>query len=427
MGLRQRIEKMMRRQVAPQTTTLMPAPRAESAGLEAAQRFRAERERREVIRVCREMYERDPRVSKMHRMLARDMVRSGFVILTEHEAAAREAAALDVRIGLRKKLDDYVRLTARDGDSFLEVEVNEGLDIVGLSRKPTLQMRRNSNAQDKFDDPARAFWLASEMHTGDEPPRDAVWFAEWQIIHARWGHDEENRYGTPMMKSGISAYKRVREGETDIAVRRKTGAGQIREHVIENGSEADIEAYKKRNAAALQKPFAAVTNIFTNKRDTIKIHQGDVTLHQIGDVLHHIATMFAAGDVPMELVAYGEGLNRDILGEKKAAYEATLTAGRDWIETEIIRPLLERQWLLKGILPESVEYKIVWRTAYQLSPADLRDVTDAAMRLRLLGVDERVIRSVLAQVLPGVDADLLANDEAIDTERFAAMLKGLSV
>jgi len=178
-------------------------------------------------------------------------------------------------------------------------------------------------------------------------------------------------------------------------------------------------------AAALGK-LAAVIDFFSNKQSSLTVHQGDGNIDRIGDVQHNIATMGTASDTPMELIAYGGELNRDILGEKKEAYEDTLNQGREWTATEIIAPLLEREWLLHGIYPADVEYKIIWRKARTLSPADLRDLADAAARLRVLGVKEDVVQVILASYLQDVDLDILKGD-GLDSQAFANNLKGISI
>ncbi len=392
------------------------------------QRFKVERDRNAVIKDCRAMYDGDPRVEKMHRMYARDLLRGGFVIKTADTQASEIVMAMQERLKLNQSLEDWLRLSMRDGDSFLENSVEQvtgsEFQIVSVSRKPTLQMHRNSNAADKFDNSERAFWMGADTFMSNEPPKDAIWFPEWKIIHARWNHDEESRYGRPMMKSARKQFKYVEDGELNVAVRRKIGGAQLRQHVIE-GSAADVEAYKENNKAALGK-LAAVIDFFSNKQAAMTVVQGDGNIDKIGDVQHHIGTMFTASDVPMELMAYGGDLNRDILGEKKEAYEETLNQGREWATTQIVIPLIEREWMLHGILPAGVKYKVIWRKAKSLSPTDLRDLADAASRLRILGVKEETIQLILAGYLRDVDLDIMSGD-GMDSTAFANNLKGLSI
>lgn len=391
-------------------------------------RFKVERDRNMVIKDCRAMYDGDPRVEKMHRMYARDLLRGGFVVKTENAKADEIVLALQERLHLNQALEDWLRLSMRDGDSFLENTVAQVIgstyQIDSVTRKPTLQMHRNSNKADRFDTPDRAFWMSDEAFMGNDAPKDALWFPEWKIIHARWNHDEESRYGRPMMKSARKQFKYVEDGELNVAVRRKIGGAQLRQHVIEGGP-SDVETYKENNKAALGK-LAAVIDFFSNKQSSLTVHQGDGNIDKIGDVQHHIGTMFTASDVPMELMAYGGDLNRDILGEKKQAYEETLNQGREWATVQIIQPLIEREWLLHGILPADVKYKIIWRKAKSLSPTDLRDLADAASRLRILGVKEETIQLILASYLRDVDLDIMSGD-GMDSTAFANNLKGLSI
>lgn len=388
-------------------------------------KLKSDRDRMAIIKTCRKMYDSDPRVKKALRTYATDVVRSGYFVKTKNAQALEIAQSLQKRLGLNKKLQDATRLTGRDGDSFYEIVVDENLDIVKLSRKPTLQMHRYSNSYDEFDNPQQAYWMGEENQISADPPKNALWFARWQIIHVRFEHDEEKRYGTPMWASATGAFKRVTEGEIDISVRRKVRAGMILHHVVE-GSPADVETYKEKNKTAENNPFAAIRNYYTNKPGSISAIQGDAHLNEIGDIVHHIETMFTASDIPMELVAYGGDLNRDVLGEKKEEYDETLDDGREWLSEEFLKPLLELQWLLKGIYPVDLKYEIVWRKAKSLTPVMLRDLADALMRLRVLGVKEELIQSLLATFVPGIDIDILGGD-GMDSTAFANNLKGLSI
>lgn len=431
MSLRERINALFSRTPAgvdkPQETTTfsgMPDVKSVSPN-ELVHKFTAETDRRKIVEACRKMYAADPRIKKMHRQLSRDIIKGGFVVRVADQRALSVAQDLQKRLNLNKRLDDYVRLSARDGDCFLQAEINEALDIIEISRKPTLLTRRNSNTLDRFEDPRKAFWIGETYQT--DPPADAIWLAEWETIHARWEHDEGHRYGTPMLASATSAFKRVTEGETDISVRRKTRSGLRYHHVVEGASEGELKAYKEINKAALDNPLAAIADFFSNKPGSLTAIQGDATLDQIGDVEHHIATLFTGGEVPMELIAYGGDLNRDVLGEKKVEYDETLDVLREWVSDQIIKPLLERQWLLKGIFPESLTYSIEWRNKQVVTAADIRDIADAAMRLRILGVPEPVVKIMLVRFLPGVTIEMLTDEEgdAGAADRMAELMQQL--
>ncbi len=389
-------------------------------------KFTAETERAQMVRTCREMYNTDPRAKKMISRLARDMVNGGFAIHTSDEGATAAAQAMYERLKLSQRLDDWARLTARDGDSFLEVVINDGLEIVDVSRKPTLHTRRNSNLFDQFDDPQRAYWIADGLPFGADPPKNAVWFPAWQILHARWEHDEGKRYGTPMLASGISAWKRVKEGELDISVRRKTRSSMRYLHVLEGADDTALRKYKEENRSALSSN-TAIADFFSNRAGSLSVVQGDAHLAEIADVQHHIATWFTSGEVPMELIGYGEDLNRDVLGPKQAAYNDTLEQLREWVVSEILRPLVELQLLLAGYFPDGLKIEITWKAKAAVTAQDILNVADAAMRLRLMGMPQEMIWKLLARFIPGIDAETLIkeiNPEDGDAGRFDNILKG---
>jgi len=417
MGLRETISGIFGRRSKARATTVDQSLAFEAmrgnAGAsvnELAERFSAEHERIQVVKTCRRMYKTDPRIRGIIKTVARDAVKNGFrVIVKNNRRAEEEANRLAARLRLASAMDDWVRLTLRDGDSYLEVGVGDDRLIHLVTRKPTLQMHRESDRADRFADPAHAYWLDSGGASGAIPggmggaPRDALWFAEWQIIHARWDHDEGSRYGEPLFASAIGAFKRMSEGETDIAVRRKTRSGMRYVHSLEGATPADIEEYKDKNKDALGNPFAAIADFFVNKKATITAVQGDAHLAEIDDVLHHIRTLFVASPVPMGLLGYGQDLNRDILEDQGRQYARALEQITEWVESEIVWPLLERQWLLLGILPDGLDVEIEWMSKDPLTAQDIVNLGDAAIKLQVAGVPNNVINSILRRFLPGVD------------------------
>lgn len=398
-------------------------PEKRSAGADM-ERLTADRTRTAIVQTCQKMYDEDPRADEVLHTLAQDMVGKGLTVTTGNPRADEVAAVLIERLNLVARLDDWVRLTARDGDSFLEVEVSDAREIVGMTRKPALEMYRNSNKRDEFDDPRYAFWWNDEPHVWGIPgPNDALWFAEWQIVHARWNHDEGKRYGRPLFRSATSAWKRVVEGEHDVATRRKTRAGMKYNHRFPPGtSPQDIEAYKQTNADILDSPLAAIQDWFgTAEIETV---EGDAKVSEIEDIMHHIRTWWVASPVPMSLLGYGQDLNRDVLEKQKEQYDETLESLRPWTQKEILKPLFELAWLLAGILPETLTVEYHWKAKRVLKPADLRDIADAALRLRALGMPDPAIWTLMQQFLPDVDIEALLAPQGDESEGAPGVMAG---
>jgi hypothetical protein len=406
MGLIDRIAAVFRRaEAVPGRTTSAEMPQPGRGPLELASEWSAASDRRSKVRACREMYANDPRGEAVIATLARDIVRGGFAVeVTDAPSGQADRAEqivedLTKRLDLAQRLDDWVRLTLRDGDSFLELTVDDSLNISQVTRKPTLEVRRNSNSRDQFDDPRRAFWHGDKWAV--EPPGDAVWFAQWQIIHARWAHDEGSRYGRPLFASATKPFKRMTEGETDIAVRRKTRAGMKYLHQFPQGTDRSvIEEYKLLNRDSINNPLAAIADFFGTV--DIKTIAGDAKLGEIEDVMHHIRTWWLASPVAMSLLGYGQDLNRDVLDKQSEQYQMALMGLTAFPEVEIVKPLLERQWLLQGILPAGLTYKIKWRNKQLITAATVSQATDAALKLMALGRQD-LAAQVLALLLPGLD------------------------
>jgi len=375
----------------------------------ASVNFTAQRDRRSRVTDSRDMVTEDPRPKQALATLARDATKGSFTLQISGPRADQAQAAADAlfaRVKLPTRIDDWARLTFRDGDTFLELGVAANGEVVEITRKPTLEMFRWSDDFDRFYDPAAAFYWTDRPTFNDVPPGDATFFPEWQIIHARWDRDEGSRYGTPMFASARKAYKRMSQGELDIAIRRKTRSGLRYLHVLEGASAAEIEAYKAANRPALDDQFGALADFFSNRPGGLQVIQGDARLSEIDDVKHHVQTFAVASPVPLELIGYGTDLNRDILEQKQDQYEDAIESVRGWLEAEFILPLLERQWLMLGIWPDALSVEFQWKQKKRPTPAGLKDMAAfaTAMKAAKLLTDSTLLH-ILATALPDFDVD----------------------
>lgn len=396
-----------------ETTTSAPA-----RGYSAAHRMRQELEqaRWRVIAECERMYRHDARINAAIQRFAEDATRAEFGIVVDDgpqaDAAAQIASDMIARLRLARRLDDWMRRALITGDAFIEIGVTRGGEIVEATLKPTRLMHRHVDINGRWIDPDVAYWYAPEViYDGAmpdaEPPQSAIKFAEWQIVHARWKHDEGQRYGTPQFAPALQSWRYVRDGELNMAMRRKTRAGLIRHHSIGGpNSEANIARYMERNRDTLDEPFAAIADIFTGEDTEIRILQGDATLSEIGDVQHHLETLTAASPVPLALITGGADLNRDVLEDQRAQYDRTLESATEWLDDQIIVPLIERQWALAGINPDMYDWHVSRPPRYVLSPADVQAAAAAIASLRLANVvPPAELVELLARWLPGMDVD----------------------
>jgi hypothetical protein len=177
-------------------------------------------------------------------------------------------------------------------------------------------------------------------------------------------------------------------------------------HVVEGATEQEIEAYRQRNRAILGDKFAAVADFFSNRRGAIETVEGDTTIGDIRDVRHHIATWWLASPVPMALMGYAEDLNRDVLEEQTEEYHAALESLRAWVAKHLLRPLLERQWLVMGFWPDSYSHTYSWGSTKPISAKVLGEISNAVGTLKGAGLlSLETALWVLAQFLPGFDPE----------------------
>lgn len=385
-------------------------------------RFSVENDRASRVRESRKIYDEDGRFEEIVNTLARDVTKGRFQIEVDDEAAAEVAEAMRNRLALDDRLDDWARLTFRDGDSFIEAGVTKDRLLVDATRKPTLHMRRNSDKLDRFSDPVHAFWYADNIMQLQTDAK-TIWFAEWQIIHARWMHDEGDRYGTPLMNSGRKTYKKIDQGELNVAIRRHLRSGRRYHHYVK-GDGTDIETYKAQNKQALSQPNAQA-DFFSNYEGGISTVAGDDTVGDINDIVHFIETWWIGSPVPRGLLGYGRDLNRDVLKSQKEQYDETLESVKKWLADQLIKPFLELQWLLAGYVPELLNYKITFPSKKIVTPQDILTILEAAQLMRLLGFPEDVIRMVVARFMPEIDPEMLASNEPVgagnDAQRLAAI------
>jgi hypothetical protein len=183
-------------------------------------------------------------------------------------------------------------------------------------------------------------------------------------------------------------------------------------HFVE-GDETDIERYRENNQIALESPDAALIDLFGNTEKGPEVIKGDDQLDKIEDIKHHLETVQTASPVPLTLIGYGHELNRDILEQKLESYEEALPFVNEWLELQIIIPLLETEWLLKGLWPGAIEYEIVWageekkQAAKEVKRVEAakgkaeaaKAIAEAGQKLLSLGWQESAVAEIMADML----------------------------
>lgn len=408
-GLRQAIANILApKQLVSQDTTLVRPNRPELTTSNYTPKiwnpYDTQSARNQIARACVNAYKSDSRVQAVVDTLSRDTVKGGFILNTKNSEAKDVALEMLDRVNAYDNLEDWMKVVFNYGNLYKQIVIDGDNNIVKLSPTPTLSMVRMTNVLDEFPDSTRAFrW---QLNNNSDSMDDPI-FPEWQIIHARWNHFDLDKYGRPLLASGLALWTKIQEGEKDMATARKTRAGIVRSHVLEDAQPDDIETYKQENENALGNGFASIVNFFSNKKTTIQQLEGSTTLPDIKDIQHLLESWFAASPVPMALVAYGGDLSRDVIDLKEKQYRRSIEQITTWMDRQMIIPLIKLQWQLKGINPLEVEYETTWASKDPLTTTDLRDIADAMLRFKATNTPDELIAYFLSKYVPNYDQQAL--------------------
>lgn len=354
----------------------------------------------------RNMYSGDGRVRSSIQMMARDMSKQSIQIKVENSARAQRLANdLVKRIKLYRYLYEWCWTGLVDGDVFLWTKINSG-SIQFVQKMPTLFMVKNVNEFMQFDDPKKAYsFVEYQNYLNPNPVKD---FTAFEIIHAKWDDDSNRIYGTPLFWSSVNPFVRAIDGENDMYVKRRTRAGARYVHTLEGASEPALEEYKEKHKALFNNPLVAISDFFTNTKGGIQLIEPTTRFDDIADVQHHIETFLTSSPVPSSVIGYGDKVSRDVLVAQQLRYDLTVDhITETWVIPQLIEPLLEREWLLNGLLPENIDWQVYWRYRVILSPEELQQLADAVLRLRAAGFTEKLIAKLVARYVPNMTVEEL--------------------
>jgi hypothetical protein len=123
-------------------------------------------------------------------------------------------------------------------------------------------------------------------------------------------------------------------------------------------------------------------------------------------------------------LGYGQDINYSVVEHQKEQYDETLTEVQKWVVSQFIRPILEIEWLLNGILPETVKYSVKWPPKKQFTPEDLEKVARAALALRSLDMPVETWAKIIGRFFPDIDPEMLLPEAGAliaDQERLASI------
>jgi hypothetical protein len=333
-------------------------------------------EREATIQDIRKLMLEDPRIDRAAWKTGRESTRKGFAVKVSktasrgpHAGRANRAQTIIEDTIRRCNLNDGSFLSGlavallAEGDLFIQRVVDRD-QVVDVKRMPAISMERNTNAQDRFFDPANAF-----TQLDIQTQTTVANFSQWQIHHERWKHIPGERYGNSQYIQARRPARQLILAEQAQLTRRIARAALRVHHSVGNkdnpGSQADIDAYKQNNNLTQQSmgganPKVALQDYYTNGVGSIMAIPGDANLEKIDDIEYLQNLYVSALNVPAPLLGISvKDINRDILEEQVSEYLKEVQTLTDAI-AKVIRAVLDLALLLAGIDPGSVSYDITF-------------------------------------------------------------------
>lgn len=323
-------------------------------------KMRVEMDRRKIYEECWSMYSDDARIAAAIDTTAGSSTNGSFTIQFNKNDSINENIIKDaekisddfiMKADIHNKVPGIAKELILLGDVFLEVVIDEdNLEIVDLKKLPARSIVRN---EDEYGN-------LINFHQEDELQQKIVTFEPWQILHMRWNHFSGQRYGTSMLRPIRSTYKKLKLGEQDLVIRRRTRSGLKLHHRGADSSnpleEYEVEEYISRNNST---PMNVRTDYYSNGKWAIDVLESDDGVSEIDDIKHFEDNLFIGLRTPKGLLGIGEDPNRATLDRQEVAYIRLLNEVCN-VMSEQLRSVFSLAFMLKGLDPNNIKYEMVW-------------------------------------------------------------------
>ena len=366
-------------------------------------------ERRELVRLMRQMDQQDGRVKMIHSRVSRDVVRGGLVMQYGEQSSSKalkdEWERFEHRLGLNRseKLRSDARALVLEGNLPLQLVLDDAQDVVAAVRMPSDTLVPMVDLGGRFKNPAAAFEQRDVM-TG----KVLASFAAWQLALCRLdpdNFDDLGSMGRPWMDACASTWRKLVMTEEDLVIRRRVRAPLRLAHILEGADEAALLAYRQSTEG---EKGEITTDFYLNRKGGVQAIQGDATLGDIGDVAHLLDTFFAGNPAPKGLFGYTDGMARDILEDLKRDYYAEVDGLQD-LQAGAYAFAFRIHLLFKGIDPGPDEFFL--RFAERRTETN-NQVADLALKYMALQLPEDLVYSEM-----GFDADRVRAMKTVQANR----------
>jgi len=277
--------------------------------------------------------------------------------------------------------DDFMGLIVRPDLNNIMSALQRGMTIGRIEEILTPAPEtifRNSNEQDKFDNPRKAFYQVPEPYnlsnyyisTG-ERSQFQEWFHNLFIIHPRWNHrrQKNQRYSRPVLKSARKAFNRTELSATDAVIQRHLTASRLLiiylKKNVETGEAPGVDTdviekyaqeFLKKYPTGFNKPGTVLFESGANQVDSVG--ELNITLSKPADIFMHLELLFLGYLFPAGLQGYsgGEGSRASgpLLEQLKKALEVNIGVVNTFEDNNILLPLIDMELALNGIFDVEV-------------------------------------------------------------------------
>lgn len=383
-----RIQNAFFGRAEPETTLIGLSKALMGIGDQRTKLWTVRRTREAILADAKKMQDEDPRWASILDAIARDATLGGFDLSFHSGGKIRRGRGVPKakqileqfikQASIPDKLEGWCRALVRDGDLFGELVVDKDtqkpVNVKKLDPRITVPAKNAKGGW--LYGPQQAYYQTDGMTDTAK-----TWFAEWQVVHVKWGADEGDIFGTSQLMAGRKSWQMLKRLEEDLVTRRRIRAGLKLLHSID-GTWQDVKKYREDNKQVLEDPFRVQSDLFINKKATVTELVGDRSTDRIEDVVHLLHTLFVRGQFPKALLGYEQSINRDVLREQMKQYTKFLRTA-SWRMGIMLQEIFRRVLLLHGIDDDGVSYEIRWRWR---SDDELRDTTDMTIKLRATGL-----------------------------------------
>lgn len=397
-------------QVDTDPTTLDTGTTADTRSFFWNEHFKTDNTRLQVYEDAKEMDETSDEVAAALDTLAdsatnpEDGSQHTFVIEIDEGAYRDQAEAIFDQVTDSLDLQEQAFSIAREflmnGDAFLELVVDEQNRLARGKILPVGTMYRNEDQSgnlmmgeplyDQFGNCVNKMGDCAFDQRENMTGKVLAGFYNWQIVHFRWNHRGNDRYGRSMLKTARLAWKKLRACEEAMVVARLQRAWMRFVHYVDTTgmsreeARAALKAYRQDLMRKLvldqelrENPFEVASDFFISsgyirdiggtkfieRRSDIKVLPGDnMPAQEPFDIEYLQNKLFASLRVPKAYLGFERDVNaKATLTTQDIQYARVLRRVQNVLSIGY-KTIFDLALLLADINPTDVSYSVRWPT-----------------------------------------------------------------